>query len=405
MRVGSGNGRDLALVVVPGKDGARFAVVDGSGNVFADRLPFPAARDSVLARRADGSVLAGFGGSSTPLRRPFRRTARFPFGPVVDGVVVYQDGQVIYANGEASWFGLAGDGSSFYAMEPMAGGAARLVIRNLDLGLETHHDLGELQSVDEGIFYIVRYAVGHSEVVIQPFDLFSHGSRSPEFSFFPTDGSEPRRLSVSLRGVPRFVSLNEGYVPTVRRGIVKHEYRHEKGAVLVEERWSRDLTLGPVSDDGNWVVGHSGTEAHVLDAATGETAFVHPWSTPVDHYRSRIHDGRLVLGSAVGDAEQITRCRGKREVVSRNQEDEPDGAVTVHSVVDVTGEEACFADLRARGLYRTVHDVYDLRTLADGRPPDHYQVEYGEDPHCGSGDDPFGTLEVRDKQLVYVPRR
>ncbi|MCY3838438.1 MAG: hypothetical protein OXH09_07335 [Gammaproteobacteria bacterium] len=48
--------------------------------------------------------------------------------------------------------------------------------------------------------------------------------------------------------------------------------------------------------------------------------------------------------------------------------------------------------------------MYDLRTLANGTPPDHYRVEYGETPHCGSGDDPFGTLEVRDGQLVYVPR-
>ena len=60
--------------------------------------------------------------------------------------------------------------------------------------------------------------------------------------------------------------------------------------------------------------------------------------------------------------------------------------------------------LRERGLYREVHDVYDLRTLADGAGPDHYRVEYGQNPHCGSGDDPFGILEVRDEQLVYVPR-
>lgn len=45
----------------------------------------------------------------------------------------------------------------------------------------------------------------------------------------------------------------------------------------------------------------------------------------------------------------------------------------------------------------------------DGGPPNHYQVESGVSPHvsahCGSGDDPFGKLEVRDDQLIYVPRK
>ncbi|MCY4059009.1 MAG: hypothetical protein OXG44_13490 [Gammaproteobacteria bacterium] len=163
--------------------------------------------------------------------------------------------------------------------------------------------------------------------------------------------------------------------------------------------------MGLISDDGTWLVGRSGTEAHVLDASTGETAFLHAFSNPVD-YSARIHDGRLVLGHGVGDAEDIARCLSKREVkvVKRTPEDESDSASTTHSLVNVTGEKACFADLRERGLYRTVYDVYDLRTLSDGNPPDHYLVEYGENPHCGSGDDPFGTLEVRDGQLVYVPR-
>ena len=136
MRPGAGNGRDLAMVVVPGEDGSRFAVVDGSGRVFGDMLPFRAVRDSSFARREDGTVVAGFGGSDRPLHRDFPSLrAAPPFSLGAKGVVVYQDGQVIYENGEASGFGLADDGSSFYVMEPMAGDVSRLVIRNLDLGL------------------------------------------------------------------------------------------------------------------------------------------------------------------------------------------------------------------------------------------------------------------------------
>ena len=404
MRPGAGHGRDVAVVLVSGDDGSRFAVVDGSGVVFGDTLPFRAVRDWSHARRKDGSVLAGFGGSTVRGERWLRDHAA-PFGPAVQGVVVYQDGQIIYRNGEASRFGLAADGSSFYAVEPLAGGVYRLVIRNLDLGVETHHDLGNLQTANDGNAFVVQYSLDQSEVVIQPFDFFG-GDRSRQFDFYPTNGNEPRRLSTDVRGFPNFVSSNEGYFALPRRdGVdtVSREFRYDDEGVTVAERWSRNLGMGRVSDDGAWVVGRNATGVHVLDASTGETVFVHPWSIPID-YTSRIHDGRLVLGHGVGEPEDIARCRDKRNVANRIQENEPDGASTVRFLVDVTDEKACFADLRERGLYRTVYDVYDLRTLADGTPPDHYQVEYGENPHCGSGDDPFGTLEVRDDRLVYVPR-
>ena len=406
MRRGAGNGRDLAMVVVPGEDGSRFAVVDGSGPVFGDTLPFPAVRDSSFARREDGTVVAGFGGSDRPLRRDFPfRPAAPPFSLGVKGVVVYQDGQIIYENDEASGFGLADDGSSFYVMEPMAGDVSRLVIRNLDLGLETHHDLGNLQAGNDGIAHASSYTIDQSEVVFQPF-LFLGGDLPSPVSFFPTDGGEPRQVSTDVRGLPVFVSSNEGYFGVSHPdgvATVKREYRYDDEGVTIVEGWSRHLGLGTVSGDGAWLVGRRPTEAHVLDAATGETVFVHPFSNPVD-YSLRIHDGRLVLGHGVGDPEDIAPCLGKRRVVTRTPEDGSDSGLGIRRLVNVTDERACFADLRERGLYRTVYDVYDLRTLADGGSPDHYRVEYDENPHCGSGDDPFGTLEVRDGQLVYVPR-
>lgn len=59
MEPGSKHGRDLAIIVVPGKDGSRFAVVDQSGVVFGGSLPFHAAPEPSFARRQDGSVLRG----------------------------------------------------------------------------------------------------------------------------------------------------------------------------------------------------------------------------------------------------------------------------------------------------------------------------------------------------------
>ena len=374
MKPGAMNARDLAVVVVPSQNGSRFAAVDRSGVVFGDSLPFPTKIELSFARREDGSVLAGFGGPDVS-----RTTGR---GHAMRGVVVYQDRQIIFENRKAIGFGVADDGSSFYALEPIPGpgNATRLVIRNLDLGVEVHQDLGTLQPHPDTNAYPVWYSLDQSEVIVGIPDTtsaprthfadatFIASHTHLEFSFFPADGGEPRKLT-DYRGFPRFVSSNEAYfaLPQGRSyATVKREYAYDGGEVSVKERWSRDLRPGPVAGDGVWLVAVNNsneargraTEAHVLDPSTGDTLFVHRWSRPVDH-SSRIHDGRLALG---------------------------------HSVID-------------RGSYRTVYDVYDIRTLVDGDPPNHYQVDSGENPHCGSGEDPFGKLEVRDDQLIYVPRR
>lgn len=363
MKPGAKQGRDLAIVVVPGQDGSRFAVVDHSGVVFGGSLPFHAANASSFARREDGSVLAGFGGTD--------------IAPAARGVVVYQDRQIIFDNREATGFGLADDGSSFYVLEPMPGNVIRLVIRNLDLGVEVHHELGVLQPDADTNAYAVGYSLDQSEVIVGTPDASSvprtHFADATfvtshdhlEFRFFPADGGQPRKLT-DYRGFPTFVSSNEAYFALPRGqgfATVKREYTYEGGEVSVVERWSRDLRPGPISGDGAWLVAdNSGvlqgtTEAHVLDSSTGGTLFVHRWSSPVDH-TSRVHDGRLALGHSINQG----------------------------------------------GSHPTVYDVYDVRTLVDGGSPNHYQVESGDNPHCGSDDDPFGKLEVRDDQLTYVPR-
>ncbi|MDE0442723.1 MAG: hypothetical protein OXL38_11445 [Gammaproteobacteria bacterium] len=123
MKPGARQGRGLAMVVVPGVDGSRFAVVDDSGVVFADTLPFPAVRDSSHARREDGSVLAGFGGGDVPPRRgsPFRRSAA-PFGAPAKGVVVYQDGQSSTSTGRQAGSGWRATGRPSMRWNPWPGG-------------------------------------------------------------------------------------------------------------------------------------------------------------------------------------------------------------------------------------------------------------------------------------------
>lgn len=410
MRSGAGHGADMAVVSFPAEGGSRFAVIDGSGIIFGGTLPFHSVRDSSVGRRPDGSVLAGFGGADPPSSTSRGwQVAQPRFGPRVDGVFVYQDGHVIYENRTASRFGVANDGSSFYVIESMAGDTSRLAIRNLDSGVASYHELDGLPPVNDGNADVVRYSVDQSEVVLQPFHV-AWPDRPLRFSFFPVNGDEPRQVATSYRGLSRveFVSSNEAFSGVLHGEIktARTEYRYEDGNVSVDERWSRDLRMGPASDDGAWLVGYGDGAAHVLDPSTGESVFVHPSAMSVNHtqHSTSIRDGRLVRGYVIADPDDIVRCRSKNPVVGKVQDWKPDGSYVERTIVDSTPQEACLADLRKRGLYRTVYDIYDLRTLTDGGTPKHYKIEYVDEPHCGSGDGLFGTLEVRDDRLVYVPR-
>ena len=197
-----GTGGDLALVLVPGDGRLRFAVIDGSGVVFEDTLPDQSTRFSSLVRHPDGSVLVGFRSWAGP--------------PTAFGsAILYRDGQVIYENRAVSQFALAGDGTSFFVIERMAGDVSRLVIRNLELGSETHHDLGVLNTTSVDVNRSMgRYSIDDSEVVIQSFSLFLGGAPRSDGGavFFPTNGGEPRELPPleSAATMRRFASSRRG---------------------------------------------------------------------------------------------------------------------------------------------------------------------------------------------------
>ena len=188
--------------------------------------------------------------------------------------------------------------------------------------------------------------------------------------------------------------------------MTKREYRYQDGNVSADEPWSRDLRMGSASDDGAWLVGHGEGAVHVLDPSTGESVFVHSRATSANHtqHTTSIRDGRLVRGYVIADPDDLAHCRDQNPVLRKVLDWKPDGSTVERTIVDSAPQEACLADLRRRGLHRTVYDVYDLRTLTDGGTPKHYKIEYVEEPHCGSGDGLFGTLEVRNDTLVYVPR-
>lgn len=157
-----GPDNDTAAVVLPADSGARFAVLDGSGWVFGDTLPF-LPNHHRLGKRSDGTVLAGFG--NLRLNSKVFRGSETP-----EPVRIYEDGYVAYETDKAWDFGIARDGTSFFVHEPLPGGASRLVVRDLDAGGEKHIHFGEtLTPTSEYEHnYGVFYAVDAREIMVWP---------------------------------------------------------------------------------------------------------------------------------------------------------------------------------------------------------------------------------------------
>ena len=146
-----------------------------------------------VGKRADGSVLAGFGYLRLNSEEVRERNTSEP-------VRIYMDGQVIYDSDKAWDFEIASDGSSFYVHEPLAANVWRLIVRNLNLDREDHHDLGIVFTPvnDYESDFSPKFSVGEREVMFFPAyaDAFGRGPHT----FFPTDGGEVRQILVGQRG-------------------------------------------------------------------------------------------------------------------------------------------------------------------------------------------------------------
>lgn len=276
MVVGQRAVSDTALVVLPLGDGAWFALVDGDGIEFEGTLPFVPERP-VLGRRADGTILAGFSFD--------------------DSLRIVHDGHVIYEFDNVWDFDIANNGSSFYVVEPLAGGASRLIVRNLDLRQEHHFDLGTtIARTDRGLSSSVSYSVEFAEVGVKPSLLRAGTNR-----FYPVTGGDPREVVVEHPDgmAPRVVSLFESSevayhaysrhdAERTERGlpgqewmVVKVQRTFERGSESRTVVWAHDLlAIGPLtlqqSEDGNLLLLAGPVSAFVLGAADGQRVFSYP---------------------------------------------------------------------------------------------------------------------------------
>ena len=231
---GTGSARDTA-VVIAGTADTRFwyAVVDWQGVAFGGFVPFKPSEHLGLGRNPDGAVLVAFRGS----------------GHWAEAWLV-RDGQTIYQADEAWHLNVAPDGSSFYSVEPLAGGASRLVIRNLDMREEHHHDLGDiLWRTYAG--HRVAFSVAHDEVIVHPTG-WPHGKLTGTYRFYPVDGGQPRQIRTEDGSqAALFQSSEVGYhvdyqVDSARLSRVNRRFDGTGNEIQSDEAWVRDFPFDDV---------------------------------------------------------------------------------------------------------------------------------------------------------------
>ena len=405
MRVGTGATRGMAMVVVSDAAGARFSVLDETGAVQAGELSFSPYR-YMLGKRADGSIVAGFGrlqpqhGVNQGIEAP---------GPLQ----IHLDGQVIEAR-ETIWeFGVANDGSSYWLVEPLGDESSRLVVRNLDEGTERHYFLGDRYE-PQGFHkpYGTFYTPDGNELHMAPGNLDAPGEGV--HYFFPAGGDRKAR-KLRVEGLKPWdqanvVSSTEAYFfftgdeSHPNSLVEKRRFDWATGETTTE--WGlpapSGVTAGPMqaASDGAWLLfethpaprhlsGRSSQRGdwalYVLDASTGEPVFV----LPTMDKQAQL----ALLGSVLGPDATIEQV----------------GHVDYAEIDSDRNQLMVGRSFKAEGQppeERDVLDVYDLSAISldsqpDLRVPNNRQIL---NP-CASATYPGQLLALENGRLAYAPVR
>ena len=421
---GARDANDLAVVVVPDGDGdgARFSVVDAGGRVFDGGLPFIPDRAS-LGKRRDGAVLVGFGGSGED-REPGR-----PGRPVQ----VFHGGDLVYER-EFAWdFDVAVDGSSYYAIEGSPYGEfSKLVLRNLELGIETQVDMSEFSGRYRPHLLGVSYSHDNTEVVMSPLSWGGRFSALGHRSFVPVDGGEPRTIAVQEKDVV-FASSRLAYYyldDGASRRVVKRRFDWASPDRFASvDVWATELTIGTpfdnmtLSNDGAWLIVPALPFA-ILDAATGNTAFEFPTSAEVaravrevsgvevavsgqDLLRAFAHidDSPAALSEDIAEGVALLETAADNglleSLLTMRAANVLRAGESVRSVGDVAILDGKFElTLGIENGPRTVA-VFDMRDIKVNAQPA-FRVDIDPKNPCASGDTWHAGLQLHDGELTYL---
>ena len=369
---GHASGLAVALARIPSEDTPWYAVVGEGGVLFGGHLSLDNERARVdLGRRRDGGVLMGF--------RTTDRTS-----------MIVLDGQPIY-EAEGVWdFEIAPDGSSFIAIEPLAGGATRLVIRNLDLGIEAHHDLGDLLEDRPGNH--VWYSADAAEAIVT--DGVTH-------RFYPVDGGEPRVAHMRKQGREYIMARSHdvSYRGREERELtriarVAHRYGEDGAELETVEVWSRTFPYAEVgepiegllvSDDGAWAVQGFERSGVVLEASTGRTVTVVPFD----------EESRKARGNPTG-----VHFRDDRLLLYRQRSFQQGGRPVVQRFVEVFRPDT--ADLEGNPYERTLVDTFPQQRFSGFFGADFPEGFFELSPHGGTPEAPCARPHLSDGRFLVA---
>ena len=388
----------LAAVVTSDRTTSLVTVVDGDGTLLSRDIHFRPNSVNVV-RRSDGSILLGIGDTR-------KNSKEFRDPGSAEPIVVAHNNEVLFESDKAFEFGLAGDGSSFYAVEPTAAGTSRMIVRNIDAGTENHFDLGSMWAANnDELAYHASYLPTNEAVMVAPSDPATPGERY----FFSS--SSDRVTTITPPSSPNHVAttfLSPDSAVLVRRigdnrYLVSRAQLAPEASASDEKGWNRELALDQfygrvsLSDDGNWIVLHAWRTV-VLSTATGSTVFQWPVAGDRDEEERRISGSLPADTIDDGDLGAVTgvSIRNGRLLLHRTMG--LDAFSDCHNQAD---PNECMAN--ARREVREYLDVFEMSDIDVDSGPD-FRMELSDQLGCSENVPSVGTLDTVDGRVVYQQR-
>ncbi len=410
MLAGTGSANDTALVVLPTLTSTDFAVLNDDGLVFQDTLPPSPGRyhNFQLSKHSDGSVIVGLG--DLRLNSEGFRPVHSP-----EPVRIYYGENLVYTSEKAWNYLVAPNGTSFVVHEPLAGGASRLVVRNIDSGTEQHIDLGtKFTPMDEYEYpYAMAYSLDAREVMIQPAhaDAFGVGT----YMFFSVGEGTIREVEVENSLSAWLTSSEEGYFVDHPTDIEPKDLgevwrvsrrKFDFATGVTRDVWSRNIPLEnfdgsiQLSDNGAWLA-LDAWNFEVIDTSTGNTAFSFP---AVGSESEQLHRLTSVLGPDAS-AQELGRLSSRRlhgnKLMFLREFGQLSCSTKPGEEYDRKRYNECVLDHRQKGLYRSFYDVYDMNKIQQDSQPD-FRVEVFRDSKCVKGTDSYRGLQNVEGKLTFL---
>ena len=408
LRTGSDEAQGIAVIALPNASGLDFSVIDDSGSLFHGTVPFNANHIRLGVNNSD-SVLVGFADlrlNSSVFRPPNS----------AEPIMIFHDGHLVFKNEKVWDFDIAEDGSSFVVHEPAPGGASRLIIRDFELGKETHHDLGTTFTPknDYSPPYAMKYTLNNEEIHFEPAYADAMGKGDNYFYPVRREG-KPRRMTVEGGLAATFAdSTNMFFVDYVKPFIAKErvkpwtishkELDYKTGSEKI--LWKRTMELMHfsgtmrLSTNGKWLA-LSSWDYTVVSTDIGDTKLKFPIAGD-DVKQLKLLRSVLPKNPDFSDMGEVVNSSfsGDKLVFSRTIGNTSDCYIKPGEVWDFRKDRLCERELRLSGKYRTFQDVFDLNIVPiDGSPT--FRMEVINDTPCSVTHSPLPHLYVDQGEMKY----